>query len=124
MVAKYTVVANVGIRHNEATFSKYSFPVGFSAAVNGCKLTYYAVVANFGCGFFAGKLQVLRQACNNSAGVNVAVFANTCTGHYNSMALNNGAIANYCIVVNNRERFYCNICSELSSLVYMRERGY
>src|SRR5579885_994509 len=111
----------MGIRHNKAIFSQCGFPVGFSTTVNGGILAYYAVVANFYGGFFARKLQVLRKARNNGAGVNMAMLADACAGHNNGMAFNNSSITNYSIIVNNRERFYRNICSELSSFVYMRE---
>src|SRR5690606_3165847 len=76
VIAHDTVVRDMAISLNQAIFADNGLPLVFRAAVYRHALADGCVIADFGGGFFAVKLQVLRNARNNSPRENPAIFAN------------------------------------------------
>ena len=71
--------------------------------MDGHTFVQLSVVANLDSGIFALELQVLWGSGNTCAWEDVAVLADACPREYCHIVLNDGAIANHCIIVDTRE---------------------
>ena len=117
-VAEHTVVSDVAVRHNEVVGAYYGLALGRRATVEGYALADGVVVANFECGVFAHKLQVLRHCTDGRARENTVVFAEARAGEDVDVADNLAAVAYLHVVVDDAKGANLNVLADFGVGVY------
>ena len=94
LVAYNSIVSYMDTFHEEVVAAHYGTSLGSCAAVDGHILADGIVVAHFGSGFLAAKLEVLRDGTDNGSGEDGIAAAHAC-------AAEQGDAIHQCVVVAN-----------------------
>src|SRR5258705_2913700 len=104
IITHQAIMGKMRISHNQAIFSDYSFfPVG-RAAVYGYKFPDRSIITNYYSRIFTMKLKILWYGGNNCSRKDPAILTDPGTFHNGYIGTYPGAIANFHVLVNDRER--------------------
>jgi hypothetical protein len=122
IVAYHTIVGNMAVSHDKAVVANLGFSAVDGATIDGYKLPDGAIVANFYRGFFALKLQVLRDGSNNSAWKNAAILTNSGTFHNGYIAAYPCAFAYGYMAMYNGKRVHFYVVGQSGIGMYIGQR--
>jgi len=113
VVVYYAVVRHVRVCHYQAVVAYYCSAFRGCAAIDGGALADGGIVAYLGGGGFAGELKVLRYACYDRAGEDVATLADTGAAQDGRVGIDMAVVANDGIPVDDHKRLNVNVLTNL-----------
>src|SRR5690606_13013508 len=119
IISHNAVVRDVAVCLNQAIFADYGFPFVLCPPVDGDTLPDGRIVADFGRGFLAVKLQILWDAGNDGAREYAAVFADPRSVHNGYVGPDPCAFVDHDIFMDGDKRLDDDIAGNFGLWVYI-----